>query len=104
MSSVHAFKSQVAPFKRYIVNTPVGGSQIGKIYDVTGDISSATTVAAGTVLRDMGKTVIIPLGGGTPLRKVQVLPVADSAAPLAFRTGYIYLENAPAAQNIVALN
>ncbi len=97
MSSVHAYKSQVAPFKRYIVQN--GG---GLIYNAAG--GAATVVAADVVLRDMGKTVIIGNGGGTPLRKVQALPVADSDAPLAFKTGYIYLENAPSGQNIVALN
>jgi hypothetical protein len=101
MSSVHVAKSQVAPFKRYIVNTPAGGSQTGRIYDAEG--GNGVTVAAGSVLRDMGKTVFYE---GTPLRKVQVLPVegSTSSTPFEFRTGYIYLENVPALQNIVSLN
>lgn len=99
MSSVQAFKSQVAPLKRYIVQN--GG---GLIYDAAGNPLTAVVVAADAVLRDMGKTVIITNGGGTPLRKVQVLPVAATTAPLEYRTGYIYLENAPPGQNVVALN
>ena len=104
MSSVHAYKSQVAPFKRYIVN-PASTSpvQTGQLYDAAGDASGAT-LASDIVLRDMGKTVF--LANGTPLRKVQVLPVVGSSSslPYEFKTGYIYLENAPPGQNVVALN
>ncbi len=103
MSSVHAFKSQVAPLKRYIVNPTVTSPvQTGLIYDAAG--ANGVSVASDVVLRDMGKTVF--LANGTPLRKVQVLPIdgTTSSTPYEYRTGYIYLENAPAGQNIVALN
>ena len=90
MSSIHAAKSQVAPFKFY--TTEISNS--GLIYDDAGN--NAVTVAANTTLRDMGKTVV--LVDGTVLRKVQVLPVTVGT------TGYIYLNAAPAGQNIVTLN
>ncbi len=94
MSSVHAYKSQVAPFKRYIVNTTA--AQTGQLYDAAGD-ASGSTLAADVVLRDMGKTVF--LANGTPLRKVE--QVTSVGTP---RSGYIYLENVPVAQNISCLN
>jgi hypothetical protein len=103
MSSAQAFKSQVAPFKRYIVNPTVTDPvQTGRIYDAAG--ANGVSVASDVVLRDMGKTVY--RANGTPLRKVQVLPIdgTTSSLPLEYQTGYIYLENVPAAQNIVALN
>ena len=101
MSSVGSFFSQVAPFKRYIVNTTA--AQTGLIYDSAG--ANGVAVAADVVLRDMGKTVIITAGGGTPLRKVQILPVsASNTTPAEYGTGYIYLENVPFGQNITTLN
>ncbi len=92
MSSVHAYKSQVAPFKRYIVQN----GATCQLYDAAGNASGSTLVAD-VVLRDMGKTVI--LADGTPLRKVE--QVTSVGTP---RSGYIYLENVPAAQNIACLN
>ncbi len=93
MSSIHAAKSQIAPHKYFA--TDVGAS--GLIYDDAG--SNGVTVAANTTLRDMGKTIY--LTSGAILRKVQVLPVTDSAG--AGRTGYIYLNAVPAGQNIVSI-
>jgi hypothetical protein len=93
MSSVGSYKSQIPPFKFFATET--GAS--GLIYDDAG--LNGVTVAASTTLRDMGKTVF--LADGTILRKVQVLPVTDAAG--SGRTGYIYLNAAPAGQNIVAL-
>jgi hypothetical protein len=98
MSSVLRALSQPLPNKRY--TTEVGTA--GRIYDIAG--TNHVSVLAGTVLRDMGKTVA--LADGTLLRKVQYIPVVGGPAstPYEFRTGYIYLDNIPADQNIVAIN
>jgi hypothetical protein len=98
MSSVLRFLSQPTPNKRYVTE----GTGTGLMYNIAGGGDS--TVPAHSVLRDMGKTVLIGKGGGTLLRKVQIIPVASGDLPLEFRTGYIYLENVPEGQNIVALN
>ena len=93
MSSVHAYKSQVAPFKRYIAT----GS--AKLFNAAGT-ATITGIAAGTVFEDMGKTVA--LANGNILRKVRrALSFANDEA-----TGYIYLNQNGASndQNIAALN
>ncbi len=104
MSSVNSIISQVPANKFYIVGA--GG---GKIYDVAG--GNATTIStAGTILRDMGKTVKIGAGADTLLRKVQILPVANTAtiSGYEYQTGYIYLNPTSATlgatQNITTLN
>jgi hypothetical protein len=98
MSSVQSAYSQVAPFKRYVADA----GTTGLIYDSAG--SNGITVAAHTVLRDMGKTV--HLANGNTLRKVQILPNTDSNTVNLGRTGYIYIGEGlvPAGQNITALN
>ncbi len=100
MSSVLRGLSQPTPNKRYVTE----GSGTGLMYNIAGGGDS--TVPAHSVLRDMGKTVIIAAGGGTMLRKVQIIPVGgtSSSTPYEYRTGYIYLDNVPEGQNIVALN
>jgi hypothetical protein len=95
MSSVGSYKSQIPPFKFYATEA----ASAGTLYDETGAALSPT-VPVNTTLRDMGKTVF--LANGDILRKVQVLPVTDAAG--SGRTGYIFLNAAPAAQNIVSLN
>jgi len=93
MSSVHAFKSQVAPFKHYIATAN------GVIYEANGTSTIATT--ANMVFQDMGKTIF--LDNGHILRKVkefQATPVGNALV------GYIYItqDGISGAQNIAALN
>jgi hypothetical protein len=101
MSSVHRAFSQVAPFKRYV--TTAINAQLYKL-NVSGVVIDGPVVAtAGTVLRDMGQT-LISADGITILRKVQVLPVTTGVSNSGV-TGYIKLGDASVAgQNIVALN
>jgi hypothetical protein len=95
MSSVAGAYSQVAPFKRWIVGT--GG---GKLYSKA-DGTSVSNTSAGTVLKDMGKTVF--LAGGGVLRKVAVLPTPATTGPVV--TGYIWIsDTVPSLQNITLLN
>jgi hypothetical protein len=100
MSSVLRALSQPTPNKRYVTE----GSGSGLIYPIDGSETTPYVVPANSVLRDMGKTVLIGAGGGTLLRKVQIIPVASGNLPYEYKTGYIYLENVPSGQNIVALN
>jgi hypothetical protein len=96
MSSVLRSLSQTDGLKRY--GTEVGAT--GLIYDING--ANGVSVPQNSVLRDMGKMVV--LANGILLRKVQVLPLADVTAPYEFKTGYIYLDNVPTGQNIVTIN
>ena len=94
MSSVHRALSQVAPLKRYVA------SGTGQLLNASG--ANLATVASGTVLRDMGKTV--HLTDGTVLRKVQALPVATGVSNSGV-TGYIKLgDGSVSGQNIISLN
>ena len=93
--SVNREFSQVAPLKRYVAS---GGA--GQLYNAEG--ATLTTVASGTVLRDMGKTVFLS-SGAVVLRKVQALPVPNVSP--AYGTGYIRLGDASVGTDrIVALN
>ena len=90
--SVQREFSQGAPLKRYVAS---GGA--GQLYTALG-VALSSTVAEGTVLRDMGKTVFLS-GGAVVLRKVQAFPISSGII------GYIKLGDASVAgQNIVALN
>lgn len=106
MSSVASEFSQVAPFKRFVAGS--GGGQIYQLSTVTGTqrYTSSFAVAAGSVLRDMGKTSYAGVdasGNVVTARKVQVLPVTET--PPHYRTGYIWIsDSVPAAQNISELN
>ena len=94
--SVHRELSQVAPLKRYVAS---GGA--GQLYTALG-VALSSTVAEGTVLRDMGKTVFLS-GGAVVLRKVQTLPIPNVSP--AYGTGYIRLGDASVGSDrIVALN
>ncbi len=93
MSSVHAYKSQVAPFKRYIATAAA------QIYNADGT-AKISSIPVNTIFEDMGKTVV--LADGNVLRKVRrALDFANDEA-----TGYIYLnvDGVSGAQNIAALN
>ena len=104
MSSVQRGLSQVPSYKRYVVSS--AGS--GTIYASDGTTPVTTSLTAGTVLQDMGKTIITvntSTNVSTILRKVQVLPRSGAGSG---RTGYIRLGDANVnetqAQNISVLN
>ena len=90
MSSIHSAYAQVSANKRFVAGASA------HIYDDAG--ANPVSVAQYTALVDMGKTVQSAAG---LLRKVAVLPTPD-ASPV-YGTGYIFLTNIPAGQNIVSL-
>ena len=95
MPSVNVAYSQVAPFKRYIVD-----SSGALLYDEFG-VRSGDPLELNVVLQDMGKTSVIDNGDGTSivLKKVKVVPQSATQAPL---VGYMSLDSAPG--KIAALN
>ena len=91
MSSIHSAFSQVSAYKRFVATATT------TLYDADG-ASLQLSLAAGTVLVDMGKTVHAPAG---LLRKVAVVPTPDTAS---YGTGYIFLGSSiPAGQKVAAL-
>ena len=106
MSSVASEFSQVAPFKRYVAFRT--NSHIYQLSTVSGTqrYTSSFAVAAGSVLRDMGKTSYAGVdasGNVVTARKVQVLPVTET--PPNYRTGYIWIsDSVPSDQFIAELN
>ncbi len=77
MSSTHRAPSQIPPSGTYITTTDI--SNAGVVYTETGaPYTVSPTLAAGSILYDMGKTFYLPGTGATNtqvLRKVQVAPV-----------------------------
>jgi hypothetical protein len=59
-------------------------------------------IAANSVLRDMGKVVLV---NNSLLKKLQLIPIYGDASslPEEYRTGYMYLDNVPEGQNIQLL-
>lgn len=115
MSSVAGALSQVAPFKRYIAGSGANIFNLSTVNATSTMYTSSYSVAANTVLADMGKTSYAGkdwYGNVVVARKVQVLPTA-SQQNATFSTGYIWISDVvpngttPSwikAQNITALN
>jgi len=104
MSSNLATISQLIHCKRWVVGT--GGGNLVKYQPNTADLDVNVTIslAARTILRDMGKPVL--LSDGTLLQKLQVIPVLSNVSGSG-ATGYLVIQSptgAPSNQNITVLN
>jgi hypothetical protein len=82
--------------KRY--RTP--SDKTGLLFDRNGQ--NPWNIAANSVLRDMGKVVLV---NNSLLKKLQLIPIYGDASslPEEYRTGYMYLDNVPEGQNIQLL-